>query len=326
MSARKGFKRFIRNITRPVRGFFKEQKSQLDSFFRGMAGQGTDFERTVFENQEDWAWRNFEQAERERAEDIAREREYRDDDIARAERMRAEDIERESLPAKMAEARAAGLHGTALLGGMGGGGGGGQSPMTRTQITGSGGRIPRPVQSGAVQDMSPVEMASVASQINNDKANQLLLAAETDKIRTETSLLGKDLESYDERFRQATNLNQSQINEIASRITSSNYNDIESQKRAKILTEELTRWQHDNGIILTSGMVSNLSPLGATFRDLQSITGLSQEDLNDTLMKFAEALEKILSTGAGLVGDAADVLEGVNKFRKHPALPWNWFK
>lgn len=205
-----------------------------------------------YRSQEKWAERNWSREELWRNEDITRAELWRNEDRATAEKWRYEDIERNSLAHRMGELSAAGLHPALAAGaGGGGGGGGGGAAMGRAApMTGAGGRVPRPTPSQPMDMMSGVEMARVGIQSrlaeaekNHLDAQARLIAAQAQDQENKNELFN----TYESREKQ---LHEKTIEEINSRISSSEANDKLTDKQREVIEKELDRMVYDNKILL----------------------------------------------------------------------------
>jgi hypothetical protein len=278
---------------------WEEGLAGIESMWGKTTGQGSAWDKHQSELQNEWAWRNFNEDNRRRDEDLARAEQWRTEDRDRQQQWRNEDIERESLTSRMGELKAAGLHPMLAAGGMGGGGGGGTPGVQSAPMTQSGGRVPRPTGSGDA--MSPVDMAMMASQMKMDKAQMAAISAEAHKTMADaryTTSLAEDQEKRNldysedrtwgrESQKKENDLKQKQINELQSKIESSKFSDKLSEEQANLIAQQVIEYKFKNGLQKLTGIQSNSSIFGRVANDIASFLSreaggikLTQEDID----------------------------------------------
>lgn len=152
------------------------------SFFEGLLGQGTEWDKKNFDAQQAWAQKQFD-----------RDQLWRNQDIEREQQIREQNHQWESPAYKAQQLKDAGLHPALAAEGNFGGGGGAPMPMNL-----SGNRSPATVNA---QDRgNPLEMVSLLSQVANDKAYRSLMGEQARGLSIENNF---EEALYDEKVRDA---------------------------------------------------------------------------------------------------------------------------
>jgi hypothetical protein len=212
-----------------------------DRIYNKLGGGGpTNWEREQYDKEQEWATRNFD-----------RDQQWRNEDIARNEKNRAEDIERNSLPYQMQEMKAAGLHGSLALGGLGGDSGFGGGRIA--QNTAAGGRVIPSSNQGQGNAAFNESTMAIQSQLQNDKAQRALLLAETNKAiqeGRETSARADEIEynNTEGEREQRSRLTEATINQMNSQITRWGKQNNLDDKSIEELEKIIERYAHDNKI------------------------------------------------------------------------------
>lgn len=173
--------------------------------------------------QQDKQWEEY-------AKEMDREAQWRNEDMALAQKWRDEDIERNSLKSRMGEMKEMGLHPQLAVGSPGG------DHATSPRSTGSGGRVPRPVQATGGTG-TPPQMAGL------DAMSSLMLAEKQAQLMdAETKLKLKEAGAFDIREKTAIALMNAQI-------SSSEANDRLTDEQRRMVHAQADRWIRDNKII-----------------------------------------------------------------------------
>jgi len=222
-----------------------------NSFWEGITGQGNDVQDREyqlaldrFNAEQTWAQKNFDRDQTWRAEDIARQDKQRQEELDRAQQWRNEDIERSSMKYKVQDAMAAGLHPMSVTGG----GGGGSVVINPQPMLSAGNRAPQMPSAGhsggggggsadTAGIGSILQLAGLANQYQNDRAQRALANAQADKASAEANAIKDD---YAE----------GGLADIQKKLAQLGYEDAQLDKQLRDLTWDTEKQNHQQDMIM----------------------------------------------------------------------------